>query len=209
FSKRNVDNIVYVTLSSGIGGGAIIDGNVLFGKDGNAVEIGHFVVDPMGNIQCGCGGYGHWEAYTSGANIHKFCRLLIEQKFSFEKFRQSLISSLTDVDNVTYEILSICAQKNDTLALEIFNEIGKINAIGFANIINAFDPDVIVVGGSIVLKNPTHLVLSPIQKYVEDLTINRMPKIEKTHLEDDAVLLGALKIAMDPELIPRKFRENI
>ncbi|MHA1595434.1 MAG: ROK family protein, partial [Candidatus Baldrarchaeia archaeon] len=57
------ENIVYVTLSTGIGGGVYVDGNLLIGKDGNAAEIGHMVIDMEGKLVCGCGKRGHWEAY--------------------------------------------------------------------------------------------------------------------------------------------------
>ncbi|TDA32774.1 MAG: ROK family protein, partial [Hadesarchaea archaeon] len=66
---RGVEDLVYVGMGTGIGGGAYVDGCLLWGKDGNAVEIGHLTVDPDGRLECGCGRRGHWEAYCSGTGL--------------------------------------------------------------------------------------------------------------------------------------------
>ncbi|HDN01509.1 MAG TPA: ROK family protein, partial [Candidatus Bathyarchaeota archaeon] len=66
---RNHDNLVYITISTGIGGGIYVNGHLLIGKDGNAHEIGHFTIDFEGRLICGCGRRGHWEAYCSGNGI--------------------------------------------------------------------------------------------------------------------------------------------
>ncbi|GAI94384.1 unnamed protein product, partial [marine sediment metagenome] len=76
---KGLRNLVYVTLSTGLGGGAIVDGHVLIGKDGNAVEVGHLTIDPDSPLVCGCGCRGHWEAYSSGRNIPKYARLLLRE----------------------------------------------------------------------------------------------------------------------------------
>ena len=69
YSERNPDDMVYLTISSGIGAGVAIDGNIIGGWDGNAGEVGHMTLDPTGLLPCGCGIDGHWEAYCSGNNI--------------------------------------------------------------------------------------------------------------------------------------------
>ena len=66
---KGLKNLAYITLSSGVGGGVIVDNVLLIGKDGNAAEIGHMVIDFEGRLACNCGGRGHWEAYCSGAGI--------------------------------------------------------------------------------------------------------------------------------------------
>ena len=70
---KKIENLVYITLSTGIGGGAIVNGNLLLGKSGNAAEVGHIIVDTKYNIPCTCGkGIGHWEGLASGTNIPRF-----------------------------------------------------------------------------------------------------------------------------------------
>lgn len=194
-------NLVYVTLSTGIGGGAYVNGHLLLGKDGNAVEIGHTVIDFEGHLICGCGKRGHWEAYCSGANIPNFARLLMENmnRVNVEK---SLLFKLIkgDFSNLTTEIIFRAANEGDGLSLHIVKEIGRLNAIGFANIINIYDPSLITVGGSIALNNPK-LILEPIKKHIEDYAVNRIPKIILTPLSDDIVLYGAVALALNPSQI--------
>ena len=78
----------------------------------------------------------------------------------------------------------------------IVDEIGKKNAIGFANIVNAYDPELITVGGSITLNNPEQ-ILTPIKENIEKHTINTIPEIRITPLGHDSVILGALALAMN------------
>jgi len=190
---RGLRNIVYVTLSTGLGGGAIVDGHLLVGKDGNAVEIGHLTIDPASDLVCGCGCKGHWEAYCSGSNIPNYARLLMEGK----EAEGSLLFRLAggDLEGITTEVLFAAASEGDPLALWIVDKIGEINAIGFADIVNAYDPELITVGGSIALKNPAP-ILKPIKENIDRHLINRKPKIRVTPLGEDAVLYGALALSM-------------
>ncbi|MEM1583650.1 MAG: ROK family protein [Nitrososphaerota archaeon] len=195
---KSLDNIFYVTLSSGIGGGAIVDGNLLVGKDGNAVEIGHMVVDVDGRMKCGCGGRGHWEAYCSGKNIPSFVKYLVEtypREFSSEKIRR-----LIEDNTLTSQNLFQLAREGDEYALKLVKEIGRINAIGFANINTIFDPELITVGGAVALHN-RELIIEPIVGLIRQYTINRVPAIKITTLGDDIVLYGAIALAMDPPKI--------
>ena len=190
---RGLRNIVYVTLSTGLGGGAIVDGHLLVGKDGNAVEIGHLTIDPASDLVCGCGCRGHWEAYCSGSNIPNYARLLMEGK----EAEGSLLFRLAggDLEGITTEVLFAAASEGDPLALWIVDKIGEVNAIGFADIVNAYDPELITVGGSIALKNPAP-ILKPIKENIDRHLINRKPKIRVTPLGEDAVLYGALVLSM-------------
>lgn len=190
---RGLRNIVYVTLSTGLGGGAIVDGHLLVGKDGNAVEIGHLTIDPASDLLCGCGCRGHWEAYCSGSNIPNYARLLLGGR----KANDSLLLQLSEgtLEGITTEILFAAASEGDSLALWIVEKIGMVNAIGFADIVNAYDPDLITVGGSIALKNPV-LVLKPIEGNIDRHLINRKPEIKVTPLGEDVVLYGALALAI-------------
>jgi glucokinase len=86
---KGLENLAYVTLSTGLGGGAIVDGHLLIGKDGNAVEVGHITIDPGSSLICGCGSPGHWEAYSSGSNIPNFV------KHSLRDDDKSLLLELT------------------------------------------------------------------------------------------------------------------
>jgi len=190
---KGIDNLFYVTMSTGLGGGAIVDGHPLGGKDGNAPEIGHLVIDADSKLWCGCGKKGHWEAYCSGANIPNFARLILGDK----DLRGSKLGELTgnDPSSLTSEWIFRAAADGDPNAVRIVSDVGRVNAVGFADIVNAFDPELITVGGSIALNNPG-AILAPIRKGIADYLINRMPEISLTPLGDDVVLYGALAVAI-------------
>ncbi|MFB0500714.1 MAG: ROK family protein [Candidatus Hadarchaeaceae archaeon] len=189
---KGLDNLVYITQGTGIGGGAIVDGHLLSGKDGNAVEIGHIVIDYMGELKCGCGKRGHWEAYCSGKNIPNFVRMKL-RGISKKKIRDSLLFKNVrgDFSKLSSEILFKSAKCGDDLSFELVEEIGRLNAVGFASVINAYDPSLITVGGSVALKNKK-LVIGPIKKYVKDYTRNRTPRILITPLGEDVGIYGAI-----------------
>jgi glucokinase len=190
---RESENIFYVTLSTGLGGGAIVDGKLLRGKDGNAVEVGHFTIDHNSRIICGCGSPGHWEAFCGGKNIPNFA----VKRLMKINWRRSILNDLTcgNLNNLTTKMIFNAAKQGDDIALQLVEDIGRINAVGFANIVNAYDPEIITVGGSIALNNPG-LILTPIKHFLPDYVINRIPKIMITPLRDDVVLYGGLALAL-------------
>jgi len=193
---RGFDNFVYVTLSTGIGAGVFVDGHLLLGKDGNAHEVGHIVLDPAGRLRCGCGKPGHWEAYCSGRNIPRLAPVILGEG---EAERVSALSS-TDIFKL--------AAKGDPGCAKVVQEVGRLNAAGFASIVDVYDPELIVVGGSVALNNPRQ-VLGPIEDLTEDYARNRVPPVRMTELGEDAVLKGALLAALHsasyPELGPWTF----
>ncbi|MCD6539073.1 ROK family protein [Candidatus Bathyarchaeota archaeon] len=186
------ENLAYITLSTGIGGGIYVDGHLLIGKDGNATEIGHFTIDYKGRLLCGCGKRGHWEAYCSGNGIPNYVRLLLSEEDPDEVKDSLLMSKINgNLNLLTAKILYDCAKAGDPLSLKLTDRIGVLNAIGFACVIDAYDPSLITVGGSIALRNES-LVLLPIRKYVGEHARNRVPEIRITPLGDDVVLYGAI-----------------
>jgi len=190
---RGLDNLFYVTLSTGLGGGAIVDGNPLKGKDGNAPEIGHLTLDPDSELVCGCGCHGHWEAYCSGANLPNYARILLRNRDLGGGLLLKMVGG--DLGKLTSEMIFEAAKKRDRDAVFVVEEVGKANAVGFANIVNAFDPELITVGGSVALNNP-EMVVGPIRNGIDRHLINRRPEIMMTPLGADVVLYGGLAIAM-------------
>ncbi len=201
---RNYENLVYITISTGIGGGVIIDDNLIFGKDGNAHEVGHIVIDKDAVLTCGCGGKGHWEAYCSGSGIPNYVEYLISNKLVKSLSSESqLYQQYLKTGKVSARELYHYAKMGDELALEIVWNVGKLNAIGVASVINVYDPEIVILGGAVVLNNE-ELVIKPINQYVNDYVMNRLAEIEVTRLRDEVVLYGALAIALEP---PRKLRQ--
>jgi len=196
---RNLQNLAYITLSTGIGGGVYVDGHLLIGKDGNAAEIGHFTIDFQGRLTCACGKKGHWEAYCSGNGIPKYVRLLLEN-MRLEAAERSLLLKMAnnDPERITSEILFKAAKAGDPLSREIVGKIGALNAIGFASVVDAYDPELITVGGSITLKNK-ELIIEPIRQHIGEHTRDSVPKILITPLGEDVVLYGSLAMVLYPK----------
>jgi len=182
-------NIVYVTLSTGIGAGTVVDGRLIFGKDGNAHEVGHLVISYDSDIECGCGGRGHWEGLASGKNLWKIVEKIRSRSAEHTKIKSEVIYP---------EELFSNWREGDTFASRVVEELAKINAAGIASVINAYDPELLIIGGSIALKNKPFIdmILSRVSEYA----INRLPEFAPPYYGDDSVLVGAAWIARKPPL---------
>jgi len=194
---RGSSNVVYITISTGIGGGAVVDDHLILGKDGNAHEVGHIVLDYSGRFKCGCGGVGHWEGIASGANIPKTASLLSREwgGSKSEAYWKALNGLLTP------ELLFSYWASGDAFAGYLVDFLAEVNAAGIASAINVYDPEVVTIGGSIALRNPEFFKL--IERKIVKYTINRVPRVLLTPLGDDAVLVGAAMVAINtpPNLV--------
>jgi len=191
---KNHDNLAYITFSTGIGAGVIVDGAILRGKDGNAHEIGHLVLNVDDRVRCKCGGYSHWEAFCSGTGIISYAGFLSDKLH------------LPRIAAGTPEALFRLAREGDRAARAVTDRCSLINAAGIASVINAYDPSLVTMGGSLALLNPDFYepMLNGPNGLRQFLT-NRMPRVSLTHLGEDIVLKGALEIARDPEILRRGF----
>ncbi len=180
---KGLNNLVYVTLSSGIGGGAMVDGHLLSGERGNAVEIGHLVVETSYNLKCGCGkGQGHWEGYGSGESLPKFFKFWLKKKKRKLNFKVSTAKDIFEA-----------AKKKKRLALAFVEELAKINARAVSDIIVAYEPVLITLGGAVALNNQS-LILR-LKKYVDHYL--KIPEIRITPLGEEAVLYGGLAMVFE------------
>jgi len=188
YSDRNPDDMVYLTISSGVGAGIAVDGNVLAGWDGNAGEVGHMTVDPEGYMPCGCGIDGHWEAYCSGNNIPVYAARLHED---------DPVETSLNVEDPDFSAVSVfeAATDGDEFARHVLDRVGQWNAIGVANLVHAYAPLVIYVGGAVTTNNPDW-VLDPIQERIDDLVMSNVPDIQLTTLGEEVVVKGALASAL-------------
>jgi glucokinase len=182
-AARGCDNVVYITFSSGIGGGAVVNGTLLLGEGGNAGEIGHFVVDGSYNLCCGCGNRGHWEAYASGTHLPRF----------FNAWLQATGVCTPGFTAATPEGIFAAAHARDPVALAFMRELGRINARGISNVIVAYNPAMIVLDGPIARHHGPLLLeylLPRIDAYLHP------PQIVTSTLDGDAPLLGAAALAL-------------
>lgn len=175
---RGVDNLLYITISTGIGAGAIVNGTLLLGRGGNAAEVGHFIVDTKYNLPCTCKkGVGHWEGYASGRNIPRFfwCCAGMKTKRFKKQFQ-------------TAKDIFAAGRARNPAVRDFLDELSKMNARGISNIIAAYDPQLITLGGSVVLEN-RKIILDGIKRYTDNFL--KMPTIKITPLGEDITLLGA------------------
>ena len=141
---RGVCSLVGVTLGTGIGGGIILDGELLRGATGGAGEVGHTTVD-LGGRRCGCGNDGCLEAYASGPSIAARAREGLDGR------SDSLLATLVDgnLDRITAVTVYDALVKGDEYAREVMTETAKILGAGIANIINTLNPEVVVLVGGV------------------------------------------------------------
>jgi glucokinase len=179
------ENLVYLTISTGIGAGAVVDGHVLSGRDGNAAEVGHVTVDPHGR-PCGCGGVGHWEAYCSGANLPAYARECHGGE-----------ATALDVDDPDLDAAAVfaAAADGDAFAADVIDRVGRWNALGVAMLVHAYAPRTVVVGGGVARNHPDH-ILDPVRERLPELVVTSVPELRLTAVGDEAVVRGALAAAI-------------
>jgi glucokinase len=153
-AARGARNFIYITLSTGIGGGIVIDGKIYSGAIGAAGEVGHMTIDDKGPI-CNCGNRGCWEMLGSGTALAREARHRIK-----EGVATSILGYVEgDVEKVTAQVIHNAAEQGDSFAKELITRTGYYVGVGLANLINIFNPELIVIGGG--LSNIGDMLLKP------------------------------------------------
>ncbi len=186
-SKGFTDSIM-VTLGTGVGGGIIIDGKILRGRDGTAGEIGHICVEPFG-VPCGCGSRGCVEQYASATAI---VRLAKDLEAQFPALNLNKMRHLT-----AFEVYRAGAA-GDELALEVFRQLGFYLGVALSGLINVLNPEMIVIGGG--ASAGWKLFLPHLQKTVCEKSYReaaRRAQISLASLGDNAGIIGAARFAFD------------
>jgi len=194
---RDSDNILYITISTGIGGGIIIDGQIFHGGKGNAGEIGHMTLIPDSDYQCGCGNYGCFEAVASGTAIARRGKNVVKQK------RKSLIIDYSKgkPELVDARLVAEAAREGDQEALQIYSLTGRLLGIGIANMVNLFDPEIIVLGGGVM--NAEKLFIEDLKESLQQRALNYNLKnleLKKAELGKNAGVVGAIAVSMGDDL---------
>jgi glucokinase len=141
-AARNYRTIICLTLGTGVGGGIVLDGKLWRGPDGTAGEIGHTGVEPLGGVKCKCGNEGCLEVYASATAIVRMTREALAQN------SESRLRSVA-TDELTSETIYRAAIDGDELALEVFRCAGFYLGVALANMVNVFNPEMIVIGGGV------------------------------------------------------------
>ena len=140
---KNVRHLVYITVSTGIGGGIIVDGKLYGGAKGSAGEIGHTIIDPAGPL-CGCGNYGCLESLASGTAIAR------RGEEAAARGESTALAALeAKGEPITAESMAAAALNGDAACREIFAEAGRFLGVALANLVNLLSPQLILIGGGV------------------------------------------------------------
>lgn len=178
---------VLVTLGTGVGGGVILDGRPFVGCHGVATEIGHLIVQ-MDGILCSCGNRGCWERYASAT------ALIREGRELARKQPEGMIARQVegDLEAITAKVVIDCAKAGDPGAVALFEQYAYWVAVGLANLINAYDPEVILLGGGVSAAGD--FLLEAVRARLPELVFFKtMPyaRVELARLGNDAGIIGA------------------
>ena len=168
---KNAKDFIYMTVSTGIGGGIIIDRKVYRGANGSAGEFGHMVIDPSG-FKCGCGNKGDLESMASGTSI----------------------KTRSGEDAMA---IHIRAQQGDKKALKVIDDTAKYLGLGIANLVNIFNPELVVIGGG--LSNLGEMLLKPARQEFKKHALKlpaKSVKIVRARLGARSGLLGAIALCL-------------
>jgi glucokinase len=194
---RTVDNMVYLTISTGIGGGAIINKELFTGINDNACEIGHTVIDPDGPL-CGCGNHGCLESFASGTAIGREAR----EAAATGKSKKMLELADNIVEDIDAVICAQAAYQGDQTAREIFEKAGYYLGIGLGNVINIFNTEMIILGGGVM--KASDLFLDQALATMKEIALQgplEMVTVTEAELGSDIGLMGAIAVAMEDRLM--------
>ena len=188
-AARGMKNFIMITLGTGVGSGIVINGEVVYGHDGFAGELGHTIAVRGNGRTCGCGRSGCLEAYCSAMGVARTAREWLE--LSDEP------SLLREVENITSKDVFEAAQKGDALALKIFEFTGKKLGESFADFVAFSAPEAIVVFGG--LARAGEFIFKPIREAMEANMVSiwkgKVKLLPSALKESDAAILGASALA--------------
>jgi len=188
---KGVNRMACFAIGTGVGGGLILNGDLVLGFQGSAGELGHLTIEVNG-LRCNCGNYGCLETYASGPAISSRAEKVVRQGFT------TRIADLIDNDlnKITPEIVAQAANEGDEIAQEIWNSVGHYLGTGIANICVAFGPERVVLAGGVAAAGD--LLLTPVRKTLQErVFVMPIEKVEVVlgSLGDDAGILGIAKWA--------------
>jgi glucokinase len=189
-------DVLYLTISTGIGAGVITGGHMLVGARGLGTEVGHMLAVPDGPL-CGCGQRGHLEAVASGTAIARLARAKLKNGDGAESRLWELSSG--DLESVTGAMVGLAAQDGDEFARRLIVEAGTFIGRTVASLLHCLNPSVVICGGGVSLLGD--VILEPMRAAVRQFAMSeaywRHCPIVPAVLGDDAGLIGAGVLAME------------
>lgn len=162
-AAKGMKDYIVITLGTGVGSGLVANGQLIYGSDGFAGELGHTIVDPNGRW-CGCGRRGCLETYASAGGI---CRTVFELLAS--RCDESTLRSVS-FDDLTSKMITTAAHQRDPIALEAFEVTGRILGMKLADAVTHTSPEAIILFGG--LAHAGDLIFRPTKQYMEAFMLN-------------------------------------
>jgi len=190
---KGTQHLIYITHSTGIGGGIIVDGRMLLGSKGLGAEVGHIVLDIDGP-RCGCGSIGCLEAMAAGPAIARNALQAIDAG------QETIIPDLVDGDlsRISAKEVSEAAQQGDPLSIELIRQAGELLGIGLVSLIHLFNPEIVIIGGGV--SKAGDLLFEPVRAAVRarcmDESYWRDTPIVPAALGDDVGLMGGIALVL-------------
>jgi glucokinase len=183
-------DLIMVTLGTGVGGGVIIDGKIVYGANGAAGEIGHIPMRDDETECCGCGKKGCLEQYASANGIVRLSAEYLKEK-------PDVFCSFRGQNNVTSKDIFDAAKKGETAALEIVEEFGKILGKGLASAACVVNPEVFVIGGGV--SQAGSIVIETVRKYYKIYAFHaaREAEFKLAELGNNAGIYGGVKLVLE------------
>jgi glucokinase len=186
-AARGATSALMITMGTGIGGAVLLDGHVLRGANGMAGEFGHMQVVPDGQA-CECGKKGCWEQYSSGNALVRNARVLMAEQ-------PSVLGEMSgsNPERVTGPMVTSAAEEGDLVARAAFATVGEWLGVGVANLVAAFDPDVVVIGGGVSAAGDKLLdpARSALQRNLVGAAHRVVPDLVAAKLGPQAGMIGA------------------
>ena len=183
---RGHENVVMVTLGTGVGGGIIIDGKIVSGFHGAGGEIGHIKMKDQESGTCGCGGHGCLEQYASATGIVRLAKERLACK--------DTDSVLSSVEDLTAKAVFDAARDGDETAKELVDELCTMLGTALANIAAVVDPEIFVIGGGV--SRAGEILLNGIREHYEEKAFHacRTTEIALATLGNDAGMYGCVRL---------------
>ena len=186
---QGCDNMVFVTLGTGVGGGIVVEGNLLHGAHGSGAEIGHLCVNPEETVRCNCGNYGCVEQYCSATGIVRLAKLYLATN--------DTATSLREVENLTCKDIFDAAKAGDAAALTVLDQVYNYMGLFLANVCSTVNPEVVVIGGGV--SKAGDMLVKGVEPYFHKHVFHAAggAKFTMASLGNDAGAYGAFKLALD------------
>lgn len=185
---KGYENVLYITVSTGVGGGAVLKGQPYHGSTSNALEVGHMIIDAHSSYQCNCGNFGDVESLCSGTAIAKRVQ---------EALAKGATSSLQGVEPITAYEINNERLAGDELARTVLEEAWENLGIALANLVLLFDPEVIALGGGVsrIGKDMLEKVEDSMKRHCFKFMAEKV-RLLPTGLDQETGVMGAIALAL-------------